>query len=420
MEKKLLPVLSLCLLLLLPAASQAAGKADHPLKQVLILSRHNIRAPLAGRDSTLAKLTPHAWFAWQCAPGELSPRGAELELLMGQYFRQWLEEEKLLERNTPPAADEVRFYANSFQRTIATARYFASGLLPLADVAIEHHQQVNEADPVFLPAPPDSERFRQQVRNEFDRSGLEGPLQERGQRSCQLLMQTLDFDRSTYAQQHGPLDYTRKDIAPAKNGGPGLRTPWGALVPASDALTLQYYEEENDLAAAFGHPLTREDWKDIAALKELGINSLFSQPTCAKAMAYPLLAVMEQELASSHRKITFLCGHDVNLAEVLPALGVEDYTLPDSIEAKTPIGAKFVIEKRQGQGGEEYASLSLIYANAQQLRQRTPLTTEAPPARIPLRLKGLTATPDGFYRFRDLQQRLQDTIAEGRHWQSEP
>ena len=419
MSKKIILFLSLWLLLF-PLASQAAEKNDYPLKQVLILSRHNIRAPLAGRGSTLAKLTPHTWFAWQCAPGELSPRGAELELLMGQYFRQQLEAEALLQHNTAPAAGEVRFYANSFERTIATARYFASGLLPLVDVPIEHHQQVNAADPVFLPAVPDSEQFRQQVQKEFDQSGLQNTLLQRGRRSCTLLMQTLDFDKSAYVRQHGLPDLSKKDIAPAKNGGPGLRTPWGPLVPASDALTLQYYEEENDLAAAFGHKLTSEDWKDITALKELGINSLFSLPTCAQAMAHPLLSVIGQELGNSQRKITFLCGHDVNLAEVLPALGVEDYTLPGSIEAKTPIGAKLVIEKRQGKDGEYYAGLALVYATADQLRHRTPLTTEAPPARVPLRLKGLSTNPDGLYRFPELAQRIQDAIKEGQRWQNEP
>ncbi|SFT42382.1 glucose-1-phosphatase [Selenomonas sp. GACV-9] len=417
MSKKLI-VIILCLLFLLPVTSQAAEKAEYPLKQVLILSRHNIRAPLAGRDSTLAKLTPHTWFDWQCAPGELSPRGAELELLMGQYFRQWLEQESLLTHNVSPAAEEVRFYTNSFQRTIATARYFACGLLPLSDVTIEYHQEVNAADPVFLPATPDNELYRQQVQREFDQSGIKNDLQQRGERACKLLIEALDFDKSAYARKHGPIDYTGKAITLPKNGGLGLKTPWGALIPASDALTLQYYEEENDLAAAFGHQLTSKDWEDIAALKELGINSLFYEPTAAKALAAPLLATISQELDNGQRKITFLGGHDVNLAEVLPALGVEDYTLAGSIEAKTPIGAKLVIEKRQGKDGEEYAGLSLVYATAQQLRHRTPLTLQAPPARVPLRLKGLTANADGLYHFPDLQQRIQSAVQEGQRWQN--
>lgn len=415
MRKNLVLILFFCLLAFFPSISRAANLTDYPLEQVLILSRHNIRAPLAGRDSTLAKLTPHTWFNWQCAPGELSPRGAELEVLMGQYFRQWLERESLLPKNAQLSSGEVRFYTNSFQRTIATGRYFACGLLPLCDVPIEHHQQLNEADPVFLPKLPDKETFRQQVRREFQCADLEKKLQERGLRSYKVLTRILDFDRSAYAAKHGAIP-ARGAITPLRDGGIGLTTPWNTLVPASDAITLQYYEEENDLRAAFGHKLTEKEWKDAAALKELGINSLFKTPTAAKALAAPLLTVIEQELTNKQRKITFLGGHDVNLAEVLPALAVEDYVLPNSIEERTPIGAKLVLEKRQGKDGEEYASLALIYASTQQLRHRTPLNLDNPPQRIPLRLKGLTANADGLYRLKDLQQRIQSAVQDGTHW----
>lgn len=418
MHKKILISLLCFLFLLLPFSVQTAACETYPLKQVLILSRHNIRAPLAGRDSTLAKLTPHNWFAWQCAPGELSPRGGELEVLMGQYFRQWLEHEQLLFPHTQPQPQEVRFYANSFQRTIATAHYFSTGLLPVGNPTIEYHQELNEADPVFWPDLPHNEALYQQVRQEFHEAGLEKKLQERGLRSCKVLAKILDYNRSAYAAKHGPIPRTGA-IAPLKDGGIGLTTPWNAWIPASDALTLQYYEEADDLRAGFGHKLTETDWKDAAALKELGINSLFQTPTAAKALAAPLLTVMEQELTNSQRKITFLGGHDVNLAEVLPALEVMDYKLPNSIEEKTPIGAKLVIEKRQGQDGEEYAALSLVYANANQLRQRTPLSLNHPPERVRLHLKGLTTNAAGLYRFCDLQQRIQSAIQEGQRWQKE-
>ena len=410
--------LLLCLLLLLPCLARAAeNRQDYPLEQVLVLSRHNIRAPLAGRDSTLAKLTPHAWFAWRCRAGELSPKGGELEMLMGQYFREWLEQEELLERNAQPAPGEVRFYANSFQRTIATARYFSVGMLPLANVPIEHHEAVNESDPVFLPGLGKvSEDFHGQVLAEFQSAGLEQQLREQGQRSFHLIQQVLDFSQSPYAQAKG-TEFPPADILPVTEGSYTLRSPFKPLAPASDALVLQYYEEENDLQASFGHELTWQDWQEIATLKEMGINTLFSLPTAAKVLAHPLLDVMHEELATEGRKFTFLCGHDVNLAAVLPALGAEEYTLPDSIEAKTPIGAKLVIEKRRGRDGQTYAALSLIYASTQQLRSRTPLNLAAPPSRCPLHLKGLQTNEDGLYLFSDLQQRLAKASAEGKSWQ---
>ena len=62
--------------------------------------------------------------------GRITVRGGTLETAMGQYFRKWLEAEGLFEQNYQPADGAVRIYANSKQRTIATAKFFSSGLLP--------------------------------------------------------------------------------------------------------------------------------------------------------------------------------------------------------------------------------------------------------------------------------------------------
>ena len=117
----------------------------------MILSRHNIRSPLSGSGSMLGDITPHEWFRWTSNPSELSLRGAVLETLMGQYFRLWLEQKGLFPENYQPEEGAVRFYANAKQRTIATARYFSAGLLPVAAAPIETHVTYDTMDPVFDP-----------------------------------------------------------------------------------------------------------------------------------------------------------------------------------------------------------------------------------------------------------------------------
>ena len=64
---------------------------DYTLKKVVVLSRHNIRAPLSGEGSFLSTATPHTWFQWTADTSQLSLRGGILETMMGQYFRKWLE-----------------------------------------------------------------------------------------------------------------------------------------------------------------------------------------------------------------------------------------------------------------------------------------------------------------------------------------
>ena len=124
------------------------------LCKVLILSRHNLRSPTTSGSRVLYSLSPYRWFDWTAGPGELSMKGGQLETIMGQYFRQWLEDEGLIAANYVPEIGEMRFYANSYQRTIATARYFASGMLPMANIRVERHLALNERDAVFLPKTP--------------------------------------------------------------------------------------------------------------------------------------------------------------------------------------------------------------------------------------------------------------------------
>ena len=129
-----------------------AEPSEDTLDRVVILSRHNIRSPLSGSGSLLGDITPHEWFRWTSSPSELSLRGAVLETLMGQYFRLWLEQEGLFPVNFQPEEGAVRFYANAKQRTIATARYFSAGLLPVAAVPVETHAAYDTMDPVFEPS----------------------------------------------------------------------------------------------------------------------------------------------------------------------------------------------------------------------------------------------------------------------------
>ena len=90
----------LCVLVALTAAGGWAAE----LRQVVIVSRHNLRAPLGTAKQNLAESTTNKWFAWTSAPGELSRKGAALETAMGGWFRDRLGDLGLLraERAPPP------------------------------------------------------------------------------------------------------------------------------------------------------------------------------------------------------------------------------------------------------------------------------------------------------------------------------
>ena len=405
----------------LSAEAQIERTADfhsrYTLKEAVVLSRHNIRSPLSGPESALGQLTPHEWFHWSSGKSELSLRGGVLETEMGQFFRKWLVSEGLISENHLPAEGTMRFYANSMQRTIATTQYFSSGLLPVANVEIEHHYDLNTMDPVFTPqltAASDDycARARQQIADLFGNGSLEG-IGEKMAENYALLQDVLDVEQSAAWQTGGFSGFKVDDtnILLELNKEPGMTGSLKTACSASDALVLQYYEEPDELKAAFGHQLTLSDWEKISAVKDYYGDILFTAPLVAINVAHPLLQTILEELKTEGRLFTFLCGHDSNLGSVLAALGLAEYTLPQAIESKTPIGSKLVFEKWEGADGSQYAAINLVYQRIDQLRQMPLLMLENPPMVFPVALEGLTANEDGLYKLSDLEARFEDRIA---------
>ena len=413
----------LCLVLLVvsfPAFAQIHRSDEfherYTLKQVVVLSRHNIRSPLSGRHSTLQRITPHEWYHWSSAPGELSLRGGASETMMGQYFRKWLVSERLMQENEIPDEGAMRFYANSLQRTIATAQYFSSGMLPVANVRIEHHCALGKMDSVFAPQiTDDSEDFKALAKQQITAMGGEKGMLGIGEKMAynyKVLEHVLDMEQSVACHDGDTCHFHTDDahVYLVKNREPGMGGSLRLACQAADALVLQYYEEPDAVKAAFGHTLTWEDWESISAIKDWYGDVLFTAPAVACQVAHPLLRTMLEELKHDGRKFTFLCGHDSNIGSVLAALEAENYSLPKTIEKKTPIGCKLVIEKWENAEGQLFVSLNLVYQSTEQLRQMTLLDLENPPMVFPIRLKGLSADADGLYPYEALVGRFVEKL----------
>ena len=88
-------------------------RARYELKEVVVMSRHNIRSPLSSGGAAYQRVTPHEWFHWSSPGSQLSLRGGVMETEMGQFFRKWVVDEGLLPDNYRPEGEEVLFYANS-------------------------------------------------------------------------------------------------------------------------------------------------------------------------------------------------------------------------------------------------------------------------------------------------------------------
>ena len=356
----------------------AAYAMEYQLEQVVVVSRHNLRNSLKAGDDR----------------GLLTLRGGEMETLMGQYFEARLRAQGLFPKNAQPNVGEVRFYANSYQRTIATAKYFSAGAFPIANIPIEYHRALGQKDRVFLfPADP---ALKKLLASEVN---------------WKKLLNSLSKEISTVERLTGeklnPNDFYQMKLG---NEAAEWKAEGSAktINLAADALLMDYYDGKVSYSDS--------EMRDVAKVSSFLINSNFDRPIGAKVFASPMLAVISDELNTPGRKFSFICGHDSNLSNVLTAIGVEDYTLPGTFEWRVPIASKIVIKKFRGSDGNEYARLSLVYPSAAQIVNREMLTLDNPPMQVPLTLRGLqTVDADAIYKLSDVLQRISDAqVVDGR------
>lgn len=386
------------------------------LEKVLVFSRHNIRSPLFTSDSILAKTTNHKWFNWTSKPGELSIRGGQIETAMGQYFRKYLEHENFMTENYIPVGNEFRFYANSFQRTVATAQYFSSGMLPVANVKVEHKHEIGGWDNAFSMVFTNlNDKIRDDTINNILANHNAKDLKtfpENYKSALNLLENVLDFKNSPYAKENHIEHFPTNDLEIIFKQGNSISWKGGFQTASAvvDALILQYYEDPAE--TIFGKKLTDKQIQEIADIHNTALEIVVGTNPAAKELSKPTLKFLHDELKNDARKFTFICGHDTNVLGMLTALDVENYYLPNTIETKTPVGVKIVVEKRIGSDNREYAKIYLAYLSTRQIRNLDMLSLETPPQIFNLKFKGLQTNEDGLYLYEDFEKRLNDAIGK--------
>ncbi|MCR5233385.1 MAG: histidine-type phosphatase [Lachnospiraceae bacterium] len=399
-------------------AEEDLAEKGYELEQVVVLSRHNLRAPLSSNGSVPQELTPHSWTQWSANASELTIKGGIQEAGMGQYFRKWLDEEGLIPENSVPEEGEVRFYARGKQRCRATARYFATGMLPLADITVEYPEEADSIEDFMSPNLKFySDDYAADVKAEIasmgGEKGFDG-LTDENRDTIRLIMDTVDMDDSEVYKsgKYGDLLVDSSGYTMEANKEPDVT---GAIKTASqvgDALLMQYYEEPIAKKAAFNHRLSKKDWEAIGGFMSRYLEIKHGAPLLEKNITHPLLQELESEMKNEERKFCFLCAHDCTVYGTLSALGAEPYTLPKSIETKTPIGVKLMFERWRDKDGEAWYRVNLLYRSTEQIRRSAILTLDNPPMRYDLSFKGVKTNEDGLISEEDLFDMFDKTITE--------
>ncbi|NDL63936.1 bifunctional glucose-1-phosphatase/inositol phosphatase [Enterobacteriales bacterium SAP-6] len=399
---------------LLAAEKKTQVPPGYQLEQVVVLSRHGIRAPLVNYGDALAEATPQKWPVWQTGGGLLTPKGAAVEQHVGRYFQQWLAQTRLIPQDGCPADQQVFIYANSLPRTIDTAKAFLAGAFPECKIAVTHQAAVGTMDPTFNPiiTADVTDSFRHNALDSVNRhagaGGIDG-LNQRLKPNYSLLQDVLDYRQGTACQRDKTCDLAAQPSSVTLITGkePGINGPLRTATGATDAFMLQYYEGFPLKDVAWGKVTTDKQWRRLETIKNLYHETLFGSPAIAANAAKPLLGFIAGALdiqpaadanqqAAQRAKMTLLAGHDSNIASLLAALHTRDYRLPGQFE-RTPISGAVVFQRwHDPKQNRDLMKMEYVYPTASQIRNTSPLSLSAPPQRVTLTIGGCTVDADGF------------------------
>ncbi len=384
----------------------ANSMGEGTLEQVVLLSRHNLRAPLVS-SGALADATPHPWATWDVAAGELSTKGGVLEVYLGRYLGQWLRQQQVLPATGCPQEGDFHALANSLQRTQATAQYFVAGAFPGCHVTVLQRRPLGTMDPLFDPvihrndagfqrrALRAMQKAESQARLGPDLQVVEGVVEHAASPAC--------TGRSNCTLHPGDSQF--RAGAGKEPGASGSLALANGMV---DALLMEDYQNVAGTAAGWGRLQDGAQWQALARVRNGYQDILFGTPEVARDVAAPLLAHIGAVFADAQApKVSLLVGHDSNIGSVLAALGVSAYTLPGQLE-KTPIGGLLQFERWGGQSGDARYRLVYLYPTRVQLRDAVPLSDAQPPGRVELALPGCGQDGCSDAQFKRLLRRAVD------------
>lgn len=409
--------------LLLFIGSFAFAQKELSLERVTVVSRHNVRAPLEKYLNTLDEMTGdgYQWTRWSVPGGNLTLKGGALEMLFGEYFRLWLQNESFL---VCPKNEEFYFGASPKQRTIATARAFVAGMLPYMTAPVEYKVddsgKLKEEDSDYLPlfnylsaseGNFDTLSFKKEAKCELGE--LKSP-------SYEFLEEILRLENSFYVRKRNTehindsvyigLNFMKKD----KLQEPTMKGGLKEANMASDAFILQYYEMENDSLAAFDRKLSFQEWKNLASIKDYYGYVLFTRaPIISVNVSHCMLKRIQSEMLPNGHKFAFFCTHDSMIAALLAALRVEPYELHNTIETQTPIGVKLLFEQwveTCPDNPQRYVRVRLVYQSSDQIRGMVPMDLRNPPMSYELSFKKLEKESNGMYKYENFMAHLRNSI----------
>ena len=383
------------LAVLLVAATALAGTVARAgpapqLERVVMLMRHSVRPP------TKAAVTPDGWAAqswgkWTTAYGELTPHGAAGARLMGAYDRGALSSRGLFAASGCPASGDIAVWASGKSRAIETAQNYAEAMFPGCGVKVDHPADENN-DPVFHPLDSgtriDGDKALAAARARLPAGGLKAV--HAAHAADFAVLQRILGKPAVCAVPSCRLSDIPSKLDAQPGDGPDLAGALGIASTAGQSIMLEYVE---------GKPLSEVGWgraskAELTRLLNFHATKFFYEartPYVAERAAAPIarrvLAALGGEPGAG--KLTLLVGHDTNIAQLGGMLDlhwkVGEYAADDP-----PPGGALGFELLKDAKGARWVRAFYQAQTMDQLRNLTPLTAKAPPARVYIPITGCT------------------------------
>jgi 4-phytase/acid phosphatase len=387
--------------------SKSASEKSGELKFVVIVSRHGVRSP-GGKLEQFNRYSRQPWPQWSVPPDDLTAHGAQLMTLFGAYDREQLAAEGLLGPRGCDDAAHIAIVADSDERTRATGKALAAGLMPGCALVVRALPE-GTADPLFHPLKaeighPDKLLATAAVSG---RIGADpGGLSEAYRPQLEVLEEVLKAC-SPGENCADPSAAVLKSIFSVPSSiAPGsgdhlveLRSPLGVASSMAEDMLLEYCEGMPAADVGWG----RVDMHHLREILQLHTASEdISQRTgyIARAQASNLLFHTLQSMrqaAGAHPvagaltrpgdRLLILVGHDTNLANIAGALRLN--WLIDGRRDDTPPGGSLAFELWKIRSTGTYSVRAYYTAQTlDQMRNAAPLSLDNPPERVPVFLPG--------------------------------
>lgn len=396
--------------LALSALCVPVGAAQTPdntvLKQVIIFGRHAARTPVAPAELTNGfSALPFPTFS---VPGEavITPNGQTNETLLGGYFRLWLTQEKLLTGNDNSDATFVYARANNPPLIVNTGQAFVAGLLPAAPVTVN---TVSTADPLFDPI----DAGVATLDRDMAVASVNGRLGGNAQSLSTAYSAEFALARSVLFNY--PVGTTPTPATPTDKidvtAIPITATPGNSTSPVNLGGLADFYYAIDPFLMEYvdGMPASDVGWGNLNAASISQIYRVydtlldleFRTPYLARVQSSNLGAHIVRTLVQAATgnatigavgtpsdKIVVLMAANTNIAGLAGLFNL-DWLVAGYQRDVASLGGALVFELRQSlDTGGFLVRIVYITQTMDQLRNRTKLTLDAPPANVPVFIPG--------------------------------